>query len=461
MQTNIHLHLFSADHVPSAQLYFLLRGALHGAARRYLKYVRDSTGPITAEELQKFDRSLDRFDWPWPRVFSLAIEASRLAGSVGLINPARLIDMFVTVARLKREELWPILRLDAREKESAFLQGLIARTEAEKKKHSPVPFRNALCAMVSELYAVHEANVKVLGRVTHEEIWKKFTSVPGADKYTRIIVLSVNTDKAFLQETLPGLSNRPALGFRAQADELESLCARVNARPGVQLMPFLGVEPRGYEAEELLEFVRNRIGADKVWKGLKFYPSMGFHPNDERLMQVFDLCQDESIPVLAHCSHGGAGVRGSERNFGDYSSPEEWEAVLDRLSRRNSAGMFKLCLAHFDSLECPLDSPDALSWSNAIIQKMTRYDGSKGVEVYTDVAFDVISSAGQRDIYGANVQRVKDMGLVDRVLFGSDWWMYIYECSDEERFVSQLNVDEGWWNEADFETAAANFLGDP
>jgi len=90
---------------------------------------------------------------------------------------------------------------------------------------------------------------------------------------------------------------------------------------------------------------------------------------------------------------------------------------------------------------------------------MAKYDGKCGVELYADVAFDLINGDTDRSIYAQNVKWVQDRGLADRVLFGSDWWMYLYECVDEQHFIEQLSVDKGFWKNADFEAAAKRFLG--
>jgi hypothetical protein len=91
---------------------------------------------------------------------------------------------------------------------------------------------------------------------------------------------------------------------------------------------------------------------------------------------------------------------------------------------------------------------------------MERFDGKKGVEVYSDVAFDLIGGEAPRSRYGLNVARVQKRELSNRVLFGSDWWNYLFGCASEKDFVDQLEVDEGWWKSAEFEAAARSFLAD-
>ncbi|MGC4064682.1 MAG: amidohydrolase family protein [Polyangiaceae bacterium] len=452
MLTNNHVHLFSADHAPSAQVYYLLRGALHGAARALLPTLLGRA--VSTDDLRRLDRSLDRFEWPWPTLFGLAIGASQVGGGLGLIAPRKLIDMFSTVGRLSRKELQQVLALDSHEREADFLKGIIARKESAERAGSHRPFRDAMCALVAELYSVHEKNAKAHGRVSHREVFEKFLSSPGANQYKRIIALSVNFDEAFFDDVLPGLSSTPTFDFARQAAELEALAVEVNAKGERLLVPFLGIDPRGYDSQGLFDYVKSRVGREKPWKGLKFYPSMGILPTDDRLRRVFDYCQDQSIPVLSHCSVGGAGVRGSDRNFADLSHPWKWLDVLTRLARRNSTGVFRICLAHFDALE----AKDDVSWCDEIIQLMLPFNGAQGVEVFSDIAFDVVTPKDARKIYESNVKRVQELGLSRRVMFGSDWWNYLYECENETRFIQQLNIDSGWWKSEDFDAAADAFL---
>ncbi len=453
MHTNIHIHLFSADHTPPAQLYYLIRGALHGAGQGLLPTLLGR--PITSDDLVQLDRSMDRFEWPWPVLFAVAIAAS---GLYSLLEVTRLVNMLCAVSRISRDQARTALRVGTDEKQSDMLTGLAQRTRQHHESGRPFPFRDAVCDLVCELYQAHEANVPQQGRVKHQEVWDTFMASDGASQYGQVVALSVNFDEAFLDDNLPGLSSSPAISFDEQASELAQLATTVNALGGVQIVPFLGVDPRGHSVDSLDAYVRQQVGKTLPFKGLKIYPPMGILPTDDRLRRVFDYCQDEGIPVLSHCSAGGAGVRGTNRSFADLAHPLKWEDVLNRLAQRAQSGQtktFRLCLAHFDRLE----APDAVSWCDELMRLMQRFDGSSKVEVYSDVAFDVITGEA-RSTYGANVARVRQLGLANRVLFGSDWWNYLYECDSETAFVEQLDEDGQWWQPADFETAATRFLQD-
>jgi predicted TIM-barrel fold metal-dependent hydrolase len=454
MYTNAHIHLFSTDHTPSIQLYHLMRGTLHGAARRLLPTVLGH--PMTVADLKNLDRSMDRFEWPWPILFQVASGASSTIGGIGMIDPRRLINMFTTISRMTREDARGILGVDMSEKEGDFLKNLTDKTNINRQAGKLFPFRDTLCDIISELFKAHQNGVKQKGVIGQEELWNVFLQSQGADQYNRVIVLSVNFDEAFLDDDLPGLSSTPGLDFAAQMDDLEKLAKKVNDQGAIKMLPFLCIDPRGHSDSSLETFVLEHVGKTKLWKGLKVYPPMGVLPTDDRFRKIFDFCQDNGIPVTSHCSIGGAGVRGSDRNFADLAHPLKWMDVLVRLEQRNErTGTFRLCLAHFDSLE----ASDELSWGNDIMNLMTRFDGSKGVEVFSDISFNVIDEKS-REKYNDNVKKAKDLGLAPRVLFGSDWWNYLYECETEKEFIDQLDFDQGFWETKDFEPAADSFLQD-
>lgn len=170
---------------------------------------------------------------------------------------------------------------------------------------------------------------------------------------------------------------------------------------------------------------------------------------------MFTYCQDHGIPVLTHCSIGGGGVRGSQRNFAEYAHPHHWEDVLEKLANRQASGVFRVCLAHFDRLE---DDP-TISWSDQIMDLMERYLTHSSVEVYADIAFDIVEPATSRfRRYAENVERVRARGLERRVLFGSDWWNYLMEIDDEADFREYLTISGTLWNGRVLDEAANAFL---
>ena len=94
---------------------------------------------------------------------------------------------------------------------------------------------------------------------------------------------------------------------------------------------------------------------------------------------------------------------------------------------------------------------------------MSEFDGSEGVELYADVAFNTVGGARSIKNYKDNLQKIKGAGVDSRVLYGTDWWMYLYSEADEASFKEQLHVDDPqdpWWTSTDMEKAADAFLED-
>jgi hypothetical protein len=449
MRTNVHVHLFSADHTPQRQLYFLLRGAIHTAARAaFANFLGRS---VSAQELQSLDLSLDRYAAPWPQLFPWLAKD-------GLVDPKKMLDMLTTISRLPREDGRRIFGLGASEAAGDMVVGLEARLAEKQGRGSLTPFRDAMCDLVAELFAAHEAEVAGKGRMQTSEIWGAFQRTPGAEIFDRVVALSVNFDEAFKIDGLPGLSADPKVDFDKQKAELAALAGQVNGAGGPTIVPFLGIDYRGYSSRELLQMVVDEVGPGKTWKGLKLYPPMGLSPADPPFFPLYERCMELGIPLLSHCSVGGAGVRGSTVNYGDLARPKLWQPALDQLEAKWVRGgpTFKLCLAHFDGLY-----EDAnVSWSQELISMLQHYDGSRGVELYADIAFTTVSDPKSRANYTANVNKVKQMGLAKRVLFGSDWWMYLYSEENEKTYLDQLDIDKGWWDWQDMDEGADNFLRD-
>jgi predicted TIM-barrel fold metal-dependent hydrolase len=450
MRTNVHVHFFSADHTPPQQLYYLLRGALHSTARHELESILGRA--VTAADLRDLDTSLDRYAFPWPQAVPAII-------GDGLVEPKKLIDMFTTISRIDRGDAERILGVDAQELAKDMTAGLLARIDQKRKVNDAFPFRAALCDVVAELFAAHEKGVQAADgkRLGHDVVWQRYQDFPGASQFGRLVALSVNFDQAFGREPLPGLGAKPAIRFKGQQDELLALAA---ANPSI--VPFFCIESRGYNPGALLDFVQKNVGQAKPWKGLKMYPPMGVKPTDYDVA-IFQHCQDNGIPVLTHCSIGGAGVRGSSVNFAEWAEPKTWRSVLDALRSRwkqnPTPTKFKLCFAHFDGL----DLDPRFSWSKELIDLMAEFDGSEGVELYADVAFNTVGGAQSIGFYEENLQNIRAAGVDARVLYGTDWWMYLYSETDESSFEKQLHVDDPartWWKSADMETAADAFLGD-
>lgn len=86
---------------------------------------------------------------------------------------------------------------------------------------------------------------------------------------------------------------------------------KVSKRYKNRVFPFLSVDPR---RPGILNFVKEYVGPDKPFHGIKLYAPTGFSPTDPVLFggdadddSLYRYCVDNGIPITAHCSPGGFG----------------------------------------------------------------------------------------------------------------------------------------------------------
>ena len=233
-----------------------------------------------------------------------------------------------------------------------------------------------------------------------------------------------------------------------QLDEL----AELKAEYGDRIVPFVAVDPR---REGILDLVKKYI-EDHRFGGIKLYPPLGYWPNDERLMPIYEYAAHNRIPVLTHTARGGVYYRGTlteemltdpgtgkrlkrepNRRFTDrFADPENYRFVL----REHPS--LKLCLAHFGStvdwegyLKDPW-SPDGKheedNWIHTIRDLIREYE-----HVYTDVSYTLVDER----IIPLLKMFLHEPRVRDRVLFGTDFYMMEKDGTEREvaiRFRYQI-----------------------
>lgn len=93
--------------------------------------------------------------------------------------------------------------------------------------------------------------------------------------------------------------------FNEQIAELENL---KNSSKNT-VFPFLAVDPR---RSDIFSLVKEKVGKDKSFHGIKIYPSLGYLPSNHVLMEIFKYCEKEKIPVTTHCALNPA-IHGKHR----------------------------------------------------------------------------------------------------------------------------------------------------
>lgn len=248
-------------------------------------------------------------------------------------------------------------------------------------------------------------------------------------------------------------AGRPPQTYVEQLQEVMTLSSDPELRECV--LPFVCADPR---RADLLEFVKHSI--DRGCRGVKIYPPLGFWPTDSRLQPLYDWAEADEIPILAHCSRGGAHFKGRihgamrrhplngqrlpprrKRLFGAYADPDLWGAVL----ARNPS--LRLCLAHYgggDEWDSYLHHARPVSSNESWIRKINDLiKDSRWPHVYADVSATAVDTR-RLPMISVLANRPETR---DHVLFGSDFFM-IQRSTTERQFGLQLRamVGENAWN---------------
>ncbi len=230
--------------------------------------------------------------------------------------------------------------------------------------------------------------------------------------------------------------------IRHQHDELAELAGRYPEA----IIPFANVHPDNPIAAE--EF--RRCVEDLGFRGLKLYPKMGFAPDHPVLMEeVYPLCADKKLPVITHCSRGGVARKGWGKVECDrVTAPFAYKPVLERFSD------LRICLAHYggdqdwenyiDKGFHP-DNPAAKegNWLWQINEMLTCGDYDN---LWTDISYTIFRYNKYAPLLRLLLtEKVKDCDrtILDRVLFGSDFYMTRQESLSEKAVSIRLRVELG------------------
>jgi predicted TIM-barrel fold metal-dependent hydrolase len=265
---------------------------------------------------------------------------------------------------------------------------------------------------------------------------------------------------------IPGEDN----GFRVQIEQLEDL--KNNPKYQGRIFPFLAVDPR---RPGILEYMKQNVGKGKKFIGVKLYCPNGYSPTDPLLYGsdnnddcVYKFCEDNKIPITAHCSYGGFATFVSSveitgdiydsankklkhlnkelynfkyavlKDFGTaikeralaLNHPQIWEKVLQKYPA------LYLDLAHFgggDRLAMALDGTDdkeSGNWSAKIMELILKYKNN-----YTDVScyseFETLRKLKGSEIY----KKIKG-----KILYGSDFYLLLLFENDFANNIEQFKT---------------------
>ncbi len=254
-----------------------------------------------------------------------------------------------------------------------------------------------------------------------------------------------------------GISGAPTFNFKSQLEQLlkfnqEHSPVMKSGRKydyKTTILPFLAIDPNNPDAYKyfLSGFIKdfNQTGIKALDKknpfiGIKLYPTLGYTPLDPVLLDIYDICEKNSIPITTHC--GGLRTRTNNRKVeigrrsivsgqvidsvevirlnskqafkNVFVDPLHWDQVLQQFPR------LKLNLAHFgDNLEWKkfhANPKDPSSHVFKTLKMIERYEN-----VYADISYSyfdednrrVISAMMQEDRYRHKIMNGSDFFLTE------------------------------------------------
>ncbi len=422
---NVHAHLFTADHSPEVQFYYMLRDVMSAEGRLagWIDTIQDYrlwwTGVKTLLSVLRAVLFVCR--WVARRRIK---HFADLVSTVSMVNRAALARMFG--AKAGKLSSYHVV---------SYLLGAIRDWDREAPGAEISPLAHALKKLASEVYAAHRKASTTRTKTQKDLLDAFLASVRGSAPLETLVVLSMNFDSAFVHAFEPHIKATPDVSFHDQANELLRLCSSSGKGGIPRLIPFLCVDPRASTPGSVGVEVDAENWLKLGFRGIKVYAPLGYLVEDARLEKLFEYCMKNQVPVLSHGGIGGAGRKGA-LNCDDLAHPYYWVPVLDRLedcykravAAKEKVGnyRFKLCLAHFGG-SGPM-AKKRRSWWDEVLRLMDHYKNSPAVELYTDIAFNLPNTRDAARRYCRRLRRLASSPVGGRLLFGCDWWMYLYVC---------------------------------
>lgn len=196
---------------------------------------------------------------------------------------------------------------------------------------------------------------------------------------------------------------------------------------GHRILPFVHFDPR---RENAIGLMRHYL--EQGFCGIKLYPNLGYFPDDEKLIPIWELANELHLPVTVHCSRGGVHQKDATKlQRWEWSKPTSYKKIL--LQYPN----MKLCLGHFggdSEWNGYLKNSDKTdNWLNSILDMMreqNEYGAYRFPNLYADISYSIFD-------FEHNVKVLKvlltDPVVLEHTLFGSDFFL-----SEQEKFSEKL-----------------------
>lgn len=258
----------------------------------------------------------------------------------------------------------------------------------------------------------------------------------------------------------------------------------------LKLLPMFHYDPRRWQSKGN-GIPLSLVQGDNLYLGFKMYTAQGYRPHDINRLPIlknfYSECQSKQIPILNHCTPGGAktydlkayldfrhkhdtpdedqektgyivkqtrtrrGPHGEvhiweeeehqhEEYFqANFVSPDAWRKVLEHYPN------LRLCLAHFGGI-----AKETLEWKwhEQIFEMMNEYPN-----LYVDISSSFCSEKFRNLFKNKLVPNHPE--IHDRILFGSDWFMtlnrltegadYTEFCETAKEFIESMDKGKDLW----------------
>ncbi len=263
------------------------------------------------------------------------------------------------------------------------------------------------------------------------------------DKKLICTLLMMDTEYAANDHT--DSSQLPKKSFLMQKREMMEVTLK---HKGV-FLPFIAADPRRIRDNKRkgntndrhgIKYITDALERQGFW-GVKIYPPLGYLPNNSFFRPLYKYCNDNEIPITAHCLHGGfysaqdipANLRGKTKKsiyYWEMANPVNWKPVLDKYPN------LKLNLGHFggdifgkkilvlkDEEQIRIEK----EWRNIIVSYLKEYNN-----VYADIAY-IEAMFCEPDQYFKRLKKYSENGkILKKILYGTDWWANRTLCSESE-----------------------------
>ncbi len=256
---------------------------------------------------------------------------------------------------------------------------MIIDSHVHMYKRDMIP-HSVVDAYLEPLRALDELGIDM--GLDEEVVWKEFV----ADRSGLIEMMDMaGIDKAIILPLDMGMVEEPVIGVEEYNHWV------FEAAQGFEdmMIPFMGVDPsRGEFAIDLV----NKFHGEWEPKGVKIYPSTGFYPDDEELLDFWRLIDDLGMLVITHI---GASWGPLDEKF---SHPKYYRKVLEEFPSLN------VVLAHLGG-----------KWREEAYELLEKFDNA-----YTDCSALQGWLPSRPDMV---LDRLEEMAskIPNKAFFGTDW----------------------------------------